>query len=205
LLREGRDGYAAGVARLECERRRRRDELARYLDTIVQANEPTVLAEGSFEALESIGRHTFVDFDGRVRPLLEEHELQFLMIRRGNLDERERREIESHVTHTYRFLEQIPWTRELRDIPRIAYAHHEKLNGHGYPNRVSGAAIPVQARIMTIADIYDALTATDRPYKRAVSRDRALDILHMEAREGTIDGALLETFVGARVFEGLTE
>jgi hypothetical protein len=90
LLRDGRDGYAAGVQRLECERRHRREELARFLDTIVQANEPTVLAEGSFEALESIGRHTFVDFDGRVRPLLEEHELQFLMIRRGNLDERER-------------------------------------------------------------------------------------------------------------------
>jgi HD-GYP domain-containing protein (c-di-GMP phosphodiesterase class II) len=201
LLRDGRDGYAAGVQRLECERRHRREELARFLDTIVQANEPTVLAEGSFEALESIGRHTFVDFDGRVRPLLEEHELQFLMIRRGNLDERERREIESHVTHTYRFLEQIPWTRELRDIPRIAYALHEKLNGHGYPNRATGVEIPVQARLMTIADIYDALTATDRPYKRAVSRDRALDILHMEARDGTIDAALLETFVAARVFE----
>ena len=201
LLREGREGYDAGVERLECERRRRREQLARFLDTIVQANEPTVLAEGNFEALEAIGRNTFIDFDGRVRPLLEDHELQFLMIRRGNLDENERREIESHVTHTYRFLEQIPWTRELRDIPRIAYAHHEKLNGHGYPNRVTGLEIPVQARIMTIADIYDALTATDRPYKRAVSRDRALDILYMEAREGTIDGALLETFVGARVFD----
>ena len=201
LLREGREGYDAGVERLECERRRRREQLARFLDTIVQANEPTVLAEGNFEALETIGRNTFIDFDGRVRPLLEDHELQFLMIRRGNLDENERREIESHVTHTYRFLEQIPWTRELRDIPRIAYAHHEKLNGHGYPNRVTGLEIPVQARIMTIADIYDALTATDRPYKRAVSRDRALDILYMEAREGTIDAALLETFVGARVFD----
>jgi HD-GYP domain-containing protein (c-di-GMP phosphodiesterase class II) len=142
-----------------------------------------------------------VDFDGRLRPLLEDHELQFLMIRRGNLDEEERREIESHVTHTYRFLEQIPWTRELRAIPHIAYAHHEKLNGHGYPNRVTGIEIPVQARIMTIADIFDALTATDRPYKRAVPRDRALDILAMEAKEGTIDAALLETFIGARVFE----
>jgi HD-GYP domain-containing protein (c-di-GMP phosphodiesterase class II) len=136
-----------------------------------------------------------------VRPLLEDHELQFLMIRRGNLDDEERREIESHVTHTYRFLEQIPWTRELRAIPRIAYAHHEKLNGRGYPNRVTGLEIPVQARIMTIADIYDALTATDRPYKRAVPRDRALDILVMEAKEGTIDPALLDIFIGARAFE----
>ena len=201
LLAGGRAAYEAGLARLECERRTRREELARFLDTVVQANEPTVLAEGSFDALEAIGRRTFVDFDGHVRPLLEDHELQFLMIRRGNLDEQERREIESHVTHTYRFLEQIPWTRELRAIPRIAYAHHEKLNGRGYPNQATELEIPVQARIMTIADIYDALTATDRPYKRAVPRDRALDILAMEAKEGTIDPALLETFIGARVFD----
>jgi HD-GYP domain-containing protein (c-di-GMP phosphodiesterase class II) len=201
LLAGGRAAYEAGVAQLECERRRRREERARYLDTIVQANEPTVLAEGNFDALEAIGRHTFVDFDGRVRPLLEDHELQFLMIRQGNLDEQERREIESHVTHTYRFLEQIPWTRELRAIPRIAYAHHEKLNGRGYPNAATALEIPVQARIMTIADIYDALTATDRPYKRAVPRDRALDILAMEAKDGTIDRELLDAFVGARVFE----
>ena len=156
------------------------------------------------EALYQIRDRTFVDFEGRVKPLLEDHELQFLMIRRGNLDEQERREIESHVTHTYRFLEQIPWTRELRAIPRIAYAHHEKLNGGGYPNQATGLEIPVQARIMTIADIYDALTATDRPYKRAVPRDRALDILAMEAKEGTIDPALLETFIGARVFDATT-
>src|SRR5204862_6768909 len=201
LLTGGRASYEAGLARLECDRRTRREELARFLDTIVQANEPTVLAEGSFEALEAIGQRTFVDFDGRARAPLEDHELQFLMIRRGNLDEQERREIESHVTHTYRFLEQIPWTRELRAIPHIAYAHHEKLNGRGYPNRVTGIEIPVQARIMTIADIYDALTATDRPYKRAAPRDRALDILAMEAKEGTIDPALLETFIGARVFD----
>jgi HD-GYP domain-containing protein (c-di-GMP phosphodiesterase class II) len=201
LLAGGRPAYESGLARLECERRTRREELARFLDTIVQANEPTVLAEGSFDALKSIGRRTFVDFDGRVRPLLEDHELQFLMIRRGNLDEQERREIESHVTHTYRFLEQIPWTRELRAIPQIAYAHHEKLNGRGYPNAVTAIEIPVQARIMTIADIYDALTATDRPYKRAVPRDRALDILTMEAKDGTIDVELLDAFIGARVFD----
>jgi HD-GYP domain-containing protein (c-di-GMP phosphodiesterase class II) len=203
LLAYGQEGYDSGLMQLDCERRARRDELARFLDAIIEANEPTVLDEGGFEALEKISARTFVDFDGRTKSLLEDHELQFLMIRRGNLDDMERREIESHVTHTYRFLEQIPWTRELRAIPQIAYAHHEKLNGRGYPNAVTGIEIPVQARIMTIADIYDALTATDRPYKRAVPRERALDILTMEAKDGTIDAALLDTFIGARVFDAV--
>jgi len=123
------------------------------------------------------------------------------MIRKGNLDDRERREIESHVTHTFRFLEQIPWTRELKRIPEIAYGHHEKLNGRGYPRAITGEGIPVQTRMMTISDIFDALTATDRPYKRAVACERALDILRMEAKEGMLDEHLLNSFVEARVFE----
>jgi hypothetical protein len=203
VLARGQDGYDAMVALLNDERRRRREELTCFLDAIVRANEPTVLAEGSFDALHHIREKTFVDFEGQVRPLLEDHELQFLMIRKGNLDDAERREIESHVTHTYRFLEQIPWTRELRAIPQIAYGHHEKLNGAGYPNALDGSAIPVQTRMMTIADIYDALTATDRPYKRAVPTERALDILNMEAKEGMLDAVLLDAFVEARVFESV--
>ncbi len=109
------------------------------------------------------------------------------------------------MSHTFRFLQQIPWTRELRGIPEIAYGHHEKLNGRGYPRGTTGRDIPVQTRMMTIADIYDALTATDRPYKRAVSLERALDILHMEAREGMLDQALLDAFVQARVFLSAAE
>ena len=201
VLARGPDGYDAMVAQLEAERQRRRRELRCYLDAIVAANEPTIMPGGSFEALHAIRDKTFVDFEGRVRPLLEDHELQFLMIRKGNLDEAERREIESHVTHTFRFLEQIPWTRELRNIPQIAYGHHEKLNGQGYPNALDGSAIPVQTRMMTIADIYDALTATDRPYKRAVPSERALGILELEAREGMLDATLLDAFIGARIFE----
>src|SRR5450830_1827880 len=123
------------------------------------------------------------------------------MINKGNLDQRERREIESHVTHTYRFIEHIPWTRELKGIPEIAYGHHEKLNGKGYPRQVNAEAIPVQTRMMTISDIYDALTATDRPYKRAVPPERAIEILRDEATDGSLDTALLDAFVEAKVYE----
>jgi hypothetical protein len=203
LLSNGRHAYDGAVDALGRERDRARQELLRHLDAIVKANEPTVLPEGTFEELHDINQRTFVDFEGVERPLLSDHELQFLMIRRGNLDDRERREIESHVTHTYRFLEQIPWTRELRGIPGIAYGHHEKLNGRGYPRAISADDIPVQTRIMTIADIFDALTATDRPYKRAVPWERALDILKMEAAEGMLDEHLLTSFIDARVFDSV--
>ncbi len=204
LAEHGQRDYAEAAIRLDEMRREERDRLARWLDAIVRANEPTILPEGTFHELEEIHRQTYVDFDGVVRPLLSEDELRFLMINKGNLDLRERREIESHVTHTYRFLQQIPWTRELKGIPEIAYGHHEKLNGMGYPRGVKEPEIPVQTRMMTIADIYDALTATDRPYKRAVPAERALDILHAEAKGGLVDPHLLATFAAAQVWKRVT-
>jgi HD-GYP domain-containing protein (c-di-GMP phosphodiesterase class II) len=203
LLAHGRERYEEAVAELMQSRQATREELCGFLDAITKANEPTVLAEGSFEALREINRRAYVDFEGLERPLLRNEELQYLMIRRGSLDENERREIESHVTHTYRFLEQIPWTPELKGIPEIALGHHEKLNGRGYPRAVTAEAIPVQTRMMTISDIFDALTAGDRPYKRAVPWQHALDILRMEATAGMLDQHLLNSFIDARIFESV--
>ena len=204
LWEHGRTNYDEALHRLDRSRAESRDELQRFLDAIVRANEPTVLPEGTFEELTEINERVFVDFDGTEKPLLSDDELRYLMINRGNLDERERREIESHVTHTYRFLDQIPWTRELKGIPGIAWGHHEKLDGSGYPRGVQAVDIPVQTRMMTISDIYDALTATDRPYKRAVPAERAIDILKDEATHGHVDPSLLEAFVEARVFDAVT-
>ena len=201
LLTYGEKDFEEAATRLARIRQQRREELQRFLDSIVSANEPTLLPEGAFDELRQINQRSYIDFDGVEKPLLRDDELRFLMIRKGNLDDQERREIESHVTHTYRFLEQIPWTRELKGIPEIAYGHHEKLNGRGYPRRVAGDAIPVQTRMMTISDIFDALTATDRPYKRAVPAVRALDILSMEARDGMLDRDLLDAFIQSRVYE----
>ena len=110
-----------------------------------------------------------------------------LSIRKGSLSEKERREIESHVTHTFTFLSEIPWTGEFRRVPEIAYAHHEKLDGTGYPRRLKAAEIPLQSRMMAISDIFDALVAWDRPYKKAVPVERALDILRDEAGTGKLD------------------
>jgi len=173
----------------------------RYLELVVRSNEPTVLDEGGFEALIEVGRQTFVDPQGQANPYLTAEELERLSIRRGSLSREEREEIESHVTHTYNFLRQIPWSRDLRGVPEIAFAHHEKLNGTGYPRRLTAVAIPLQSKMMAISDIYDALTANDRPYKRAVPTVRALDILADEVRHGKLDADLFKVFLAAKVFE----
>jgi HD-GYP domain-containing protein (c-di-GMP phosphodiesterase class II) len=90
----------------------------------------------------------------------------------------------------------------MKAIPGIAWGHHEKLNGSGYPRRLQGAKqIPIQTRMMTIVDIYDALTAADRPYKNRLEPQRALDIISYEVKDGQLDGGLFEIFVEAEVFK----
>lgn len=203
LLANQRDGYEQFVASLDEEHRRELGDAERFLKTVLQANEPTVLPEGSFEELLTLAERTFTDIDGAAQPYLSDDEVRFLTIRKGSLDEAERLEIESHVTHTYRFLLQIPWTKELSQIPLIAYGHHEKLDGRGYPRKVNAPEIPIQTRMMTISDIFDALTASDRPYKRAVPLQRALDIMNEEVKGGMLDQDLFSLFVDGKVFERL--
>ncbi|HET6933721.1 MAG TPA: HD domain-containing phosphohydrolase, partial [Candidatus Angelobacter sp.] len=164
------------------------------------ADEPAVLAEGNFDSLAEISKIQYSDLDGSSRPLLTPDELRLLSIPQGSLDDEERLQIEAHVLHTVNFLQQIPWTSELRNVPEIARAHHEKLNGTGYPYKLSAPEIPLQSRIMTISDIFDALAAADRPYKRAVSVDRALEILELSVKDGELDPALFELFVGAKIY-----
>ncbi|MGH7699413.1 MAG: HD domain-containing phosphohydrolase, partial [Gemmatimonadales bacterium] len=201
LETRGRAGYDAFRRELEEAHARELADLDGFVDVVLRANEPTVLPDGRFEDLIALGRRTYEDLDGLPQPYLTEHELRSLTIRKGSLDPTERLEIESHVTHTWKFLQQIPWTRELQQVPLIAYGHHEKLTGVGYPRRITAEAIPVQTRMMTISDIYDALTAQDRPYKPAVSRDRALEIMAEEVADGQLDRDLYGLFVGAKVYE----
>ncbi|HTD69852.1 MAG TPA: HD domain-containing phosphohydrolase [Gemmatimonadales bacterium] len=196
-----RKDYEPFLRALEEEHAREIAVLDGFLDAVLNANEPTVLPAGPLEALFQLSRRSYEDPTGRPQPYLTEEEMRFLTIAKGSLDETERLEIESHVTHTYRFLQQIPWTRELQHIPMIAYGHHEKLDGKGYPRRVTGDAIPIQTRMMTISDIYDALSAADRPYKAAVAPARALDIMADEVRSGQLDQELFRLFVEGKVFE----
>jgi HD-GYP domain-containing protein (c-di-GMP phosphodiesterase class II) len=139
--------------------------------------------------------------EGELRPYIEREEVAALQVRRGSLTDVERVEIESHVVHTYNFLKKIPWGKRFADVPRIAGAHHEYLNGGGYPRHLPAGDIPVEARIMTIADIFDALTASDRPYKKAVPIDRALGIIESEVKAGKCDRDLFRVFVEGEVYK----
>ena len=200
-MRRGRAGYAEQAAKLDRDLAAAIVELNEALDVIVTVNEPSVQPQDFTSQLLRITARSWEDHRGQRRTVLTPDEASVLAITRGSLTDAERREIQQHVVHTFQFLAQIPWTRELGRIPEIARSHHEKLDGSGYPFGAGGDHIPVQSRMMTIADIYDALTATDRPYKKAIPVEEALDTLRSEVRAGALDGRLLDLFIAARVFE----
>lgn len=134
------------------------------------------------------------------RALLRPREIERLCIRSGSLDPEERQEINRHVEHTWRFLSTIPWGRTFCNVPHLAYAHHEKLDGSGYPRRLTAPQIPLGARLMTIADIFDALTAPDRPYKRRFTLDEALKILREEADRGKLYTPAVELLIDQQLW-----
>ena len=171
------------------------------MDLLIRSNEPSVQPQEVADGLGRLERLDYTRWDGLRAGILDAGDLACLSIRKGSLSESERLEIESHVTHTFQFLSKIPWTPDLAGVPGIAYAHHERMNGKGYPRRLAGPDIPVQSRAMAIADIFDALSAEDRPYKAAVPLARSLAILEEDARGGHIDPGLLDIFMEAKVFE----
>jgi HD-GYP domain-containing protein (c-di-GMP phosphodiesterase class II) len=201
LLQNGQEKFLAAQEDFDSRLASQLRQVDEYAEAIVWANEPTVLPEGNFDVLLDIANLHYDDLDGKKRPILTQDEVQMLSIRKGSLDEEERLQIESHVLHTVSFLQQIPWTNELRNIPEIARGHHEKLNGTGYPYKLSAREIPMQTRMMTISDIFDALAAADRPYKKAVSIESALEILELSVNDGELDRGLFEIFLSARIFD----
>jgi HD-GYP domain-containing protein (c-di-GMP phosphodiesterase class II) len=206
LLSAGAEAWEAaarnggGAAAVRDALAKRRAELEAGWRLVERADEPDVLEAESAAELDGLRALRFRGGDGTLLPLLTEPELACLAIARGSLTPQERLEIESHVTQTFRFLSKIPWTRDLARVPEWAYAHHEKLDGSGYPRRLTADAIPLPVRMLTICDIFDALAARDRPYKRAVPGEEALDILRAAAKRGAVDAGLLDIFIASRIW-----
>ena len=188
------------IENLDLELKTAITQLNNYWQTILIANEPKVLAEEPLKQLQQISLYTYKDTDGQIKPLITSEEMAQLTVPRGNLTPEERRAVEAHVTHSYEFLKQIAWTKNLQNIPEIAYGHHEKLDGSGYPRGLKKNEISLQTQIIVIADIYDALTAGDRPYKQGLPVEAALRIMRSEAAENKINSHFLELFEQKQVF-----
>lgn len=204
-LTSGGSGAPAALEAIEARLAADLAKLEQYRKAVEEADIPRVLPEEAAGILQEIASRTFTAPDGTEQPYLTAEELHFLSIKRGNLDPAERKQIEDHVVHSYDFLVDIPWTEELSRIHEIVRGHHEKLNGKGYPDGVTGDQLSLETRIMTVCDIFDALTASDRPYKKAMPVEKALSILRMEADEGALDPDVVELFCSSGVYREVLE
>jgi HD-GYP domain-containing protein (c-di-GMP phosphodiesterase class II) len=144
--------------------------------------------------IQRIGRREVPVSATEKTTLLTKDELDNLTIAFSNLNEEEWENMRSHAKKSEVYLERIPWSEEFKNIPRFAGAHYEKLDGSGYPLGLSSEDIPIQVRMLTIADIFDAVTASDRSYKRAMAPERAAQLLKKEATAGQLDNDLVELF-----------
>lgn len=198
ILHHDSTGFEVARARVHRDLQKQISILDDYYGMIERANNPTVLLDGDFTHLRELHNYSFTESDGAKTGLISAQDLNALSVRRGSLTPEERVEIEAHVQWTKDFLAVLPWPKELSQVPEIAGAHHEKMNGKGYPQGLVGEQIPLASRVMTVCDIYDALTAMDRPYKSAIGDDRAFEILYMEAKDGLLDTDLVDVFVASR-------
>jgi len=175
------------------------DQLQADLELVRRMNSPGYrFGEQDVHALRVLAQRWLLSQD---EPVVSNEEITRLCIPRGSLDPEERREIERHVEHTYQFLKCIPWTDGLSKVPDLAHAHHEKLDGTGYPLGLSDGAIPLGSKLMSVADIFDALTAGDRPYKASMPVERAVSILRAEVKSGHLMGEAVEVFVQSQLWD----
>ncbi|PKL16083.1 MAG: HD family phosphohydrolase [Spirochaetae bacterium HGW-Spirochaetae-5] len=212
ILREGLNfnkPYEEELSRIRSEKTSKLTRIISIKEDLVTLNEPTITDRDPEQVLEEILHEIenieCIDITGHKVDILTDNDRVNLMIKRGSLNNEERLEIESHVIETYKFVSKIPWPPEYRRIPEIAMRHHEKLDGTGYPDGLKGKeSVSIQSRMMAIADIYDALTAQDRPYKKSVPIDKVIKILKEEADNNKLDSDLVDLFIDTKLYEKLS-
>lgn len=164
-------------------------------------NKPGFLAPEKKEQLDRIAAKTYIDGRGNEQPYLTEEEYQNFSVIKGNLTDSERQAIQHHVVDTEKMLLKLPFIDKLAKVPFYAASHHEWLNGRGYPKGLKGEQIPLPARMMCIADVWDALTAQDRPYKPAIPPEKSSQILQAGAEHDEFDKDLVDLFISHRLWE----
>jgi hypothetical protein len=163
------------------------------------------MRDEDMERVRRIARYRWRDVAGHEADFLTEDEVKNLTIRAGTLTEEERKIINHHIVATIRMLEALPWPRHLTNVPEYAGGHHERMDGKGYPRGLTREQMSVQARCMGIADIFEALTAKDRPYKKGKSLSESLQILGRMAQSGHVDPDLFDIFVRRKVYQRYAE
>ncbi len=163
------------------------------------------MREADVERVRAIGRQRWTDLAGHEANFLTEDEVRNLTIRAGTLSAEERDIINHHIVSTINMLEALPWPKHLKNVPEYAGGHHERMDGKGYPKGLTGEQMSVQARIMGIADIFEALTAKDRPYKKGKTLSESLQILGQMSQTGHVDPQLFRLFVRGKVYRRYAE
>lgn len=190
LLKSGKEKE---VFQEEKELHKRVDRLSTVRDLVVKTNNADTFVDDDLrKQLTDAGKIMFYDEEDTYRCLLDKEELDCLLIPKGTLTTEERQIIEEHVVITENMLSKVPFSRKLASVPMHACMHHESLDGKGYPRGYCAGEIPLEARILAVADIFDALTASDRPYRKKIPEERAAAILEQMAKEGKIDFRLVE-------------
>lgn len=192
---------ATEIRELDRELKNRIKQTKEDLAFIKKINTGNFLTESELKQLKEIHQKNYLDLEGQKRNCLTDFEFENLSVRKGNLTKDEIEEIQSHVIHTENIVNKVPFTGSLKRLPVFAAGHHEMLDGSGYPKHVKAEDIPIQTRIMTVADIYDALIAKDRPYKKSIDPIKSLAILKEEANNGRLDKELVRIFIYKRVYE----
>ena len=168
------------------------DDLTAELTFIHEIDVIDYVDDEAYEHIKRLSMKQHVNEDGSVLPYLTEREVSCLSIRSGTLTMQERKEMENHVVMTSRILEKVQFYKGFSMVPKWVGAHHEYLDGSGYPNHLKGDELDLETRLLTVVDIYDALTATDRPYKDPIPRKKAIEILKTMAEKGKVDLQLVE-------------
>lgn len=183
-----------------------------FLEHITKMNEDCKFLQGcniggesmspeSQERVRQIGsQYTWRNTAGKQAPFLTEDEINSLCIKSGTLTQEERNIINHHIIVTIKMLESLPWPKYLRNVPEYAGGHHERMDGKGYPRGLTREQMSVQARVMGIADIFEALTSADRPYKKVKSLTESLHILGKFKLNGHVDPDLFDVFVREKVY-----
>jgi len=159
-----------------------------------------MISAEDLDQISRIAKHSWQTSSGEKGHVLSEEEMLNLAIYRGTLSIREREIINNHVSVTIRMLESLPYPKNLARVPEFAGSHHEKIDGTGYPRGLTGAEMPVQSRIIAIADVFEALTASDRPYKKAMPLSQSLAILGQMKLDGHIDPDVFDVFMNEKLY-----